>query len=424
SKDLNEKITFDSKIILTHQRDLHHPQNQSQNQDLSLRGVATHSGKQLDMMMEHPQQPLDLRQLHSQQQQPHQQQISTPTHIDPSSTASFAAFSQSLAMEPIHPFQTASPSISLGSLSSAGMTADGMPLHPQTTMSQHSMPQRPLWHEQGPLSHRGSFHNLISASREDRLRARQDRGSIISLASTVGEDSPSEFSALDLEPTLGDLHSQQGASGVGIDNEEYDHQGIGTEFAMMSVLDYNLSGSRSSPGGTSVEGDLSSAQPSRSNSVMLDPSTVMKVNAMFNMGEEPLHLQAEQFNGSSSLTHPLSKEVSQQPESSLDGTVRFQTMAPGQHPNETEGTLSSLWSGSMDMLAASVHPFSMPPYMNDGSQSISSPADPALLDGTRTQEHMLQTYDHDGSRPALPTSVSSYSNCSSYFDGNKESSRT
>ncbi|KAF9197526.1 hypothetical protein BGZ49_001990, partial [Haplosporangium sp. Z 27] len=220
---------------------------------------------------------------------------------------------------------------------------------------------RPLWLENNSLTHRASFHSLLSAGgKDERLRARQDRGSIISLASTIGDDSPSDLSSLDIDHPLGELHSQQGSTGMGYDGDEYDHHGIGTGLAMM-FLDF-MPPSHSSPGDTSVEGDLSSAQPSRSNSVMIDPATAMKVNTMFEMGEDPLHLQTDRYNGVPQQPHVISKETFQHSNTSQENANRVQNITPGQHPNETEGMLPSIWSNSMELLATPVHPFSIPSY--------------------------------------------------------------
>ncbi|KAF9087297.1 hypothetical protein BGX27_002958, partial [Mortierella sp. AM989] len=352
------------------------------------------------MMMEYPQQPLDLRQFQP-QQQPQQQQASTPSHVDPTSSASLGSLSQSLAMEPVHPFHTSSHPMSISALNPGSIADPSAPVQgtlPHTV----AITSRPLWLENG-LTHRSSFHSLLSAGgKDERLRARQDRGSIISLASTIGDDSPSDFNSLDMDYPLSELHSQQGSSGMGYDGEEYDNQGIDTSLAMM-YLDF-IPPSHSSPGDTSVEGDLSSAQPSRSNSVMLDAATAMKVNSMFEMGEEPLHIQSERYNGASTQPHPLSKEPFQPSDASQENTNRIQTITPGQHPNETEGVLPPMWSASMDMLATPVHPFSIPPYMENRSHPLANNSDPSLLDNTNTQERgpltqqVLQAYDQDGAR--------------------------
>ncbi|KAI1319510.1 hypothetical protein EDD11_003780, partial [Mortierella claussenii] len=378
-------------------------------------------------MMEHLSQPLDLRPLQSQQlqQQQQQQQISGPSHTEHNPTVPINAMSHSLAMEAVHPFQTAPPLPAIGPFSPAGISSDGMAVQAHTTASQSTFPSRPLWFDNSSLTHRASFHSLLSAGgKDERLRARQDRGSIISLASTVGDDSPSEFSALDLEPSL-DMHSQQGSTGMSLEGEEYDHQGIGTGLAMMSFLEF-MPTSHSSPGETSVDGDLSSTQPSRSNSVMLDPSTAMKVSSMFDMGEEPLRLQPEQYP-SSATAHPLSKEMVQHQDSSRENAARPQTMAPGQHPNETEGMLPPMWSGPMDMLAASVHPFSIPPYLDQ--RGLTSPPNSALLENGSNQDReslarqVLKVYEQDGARPEFQASMAPYSGSPIYFDGNNSTPR-
>ncbi|KAG0311466.1 hypothetical protein BG000_006638, partial [Podila horticola] len=121
---------------------------------------------------EHEQQPLDLHQF----KQPSSQD--PPVSLD------------SMPMESVHPFHT-----SMSSISSSNPGMESLPMS-------HATP-RPLWLENKGLTHRASFHNLLSMGKEERLRPRQDRGSIISLASTVGDDSPSEFGAFDLEHTGG-----------------------------------------------------------------------------------------------------------------------------------------------------------------------------------------------------------------------------
>ncbi|KAG0009327.1 hypothetical protein BGZ82_004103, partial [Podila clonocystis] len=200
---------------------------------------------QQDMMMEHPQQPLVLHQF----KQPSSQD--PPISLD------------AMPMESVHPFHT-----SMSSISSSNPGMESLPMSHATS--------RPLWLENKGLTHRASFHNVLSMGKDERLRPRQDRGSIISLSS-VGDDSPSEFTSFDLEH-----------SGLGYDPEEYDHHSIGTGLAMMSFLDYQPQ-SHSSPGDSSLDGDVHSAHVSRSNSVMIDPASI----AMFNLGEDPLHLQAD-----------------------------------------------------------------------------------------------------------------------------------
>ncbi|KAG0276367.1 hypothetical protein BGZ96_003337 [Linnemannia gamsii] len=313
-------------------------------------------------------------------------------------------------------------------------------IHAQTMSQAHTVTPRPLWFEnQGHgLTHRASFHSLLSmGSKEDRLRARQDRGSIISLASTVGDDSPSDFTHFDFEHPIGDLHSQQSSSGggLGYDTDEYDHHGIGTGLAMMSFLDF-MPQSRSSPGDNSVDGDVRSAQPSRSNSVILDADTanMIRMNSMFTMGEEPLHLQPEQFNNSNSNSnnggsnhasaqmHPLSKE------SSSDLSMEQSGQVPGQHPNETEGMLPSIWSSnSVDMMAASVHPFSMPTYENKAHPLSNPSSDPTLLENNSGNEQgsleqqALRAYEQNqdharaGFQPSMPPN---FTNPSGYFVNN------
>ncbi|KAG0204656.1 hypothetical protein BGX31_003130, partial [Mortierella sp. GBA43] len=346
--------------------------------------------------------------------------------------------SQSLAMDTVHPLQM-DPIMPAGPF--------GPVMHPDTTnhapppvMAQAVQPfARSLWLDNnGGLSHRASFHSLLSAGREERLRARQDRGSIVSIASTVGDDSPSEFNPLDLEPTLSDFQSQQGSNNLnGYEGDEHDHHGIGTGLAMMSFVEF-MPQSHSSPGNTSAEGDLSSAQPSRSNSVMLDPSTVMKANSIFEMGEEPLHMP-ERFNGIPvQSAHPLSKEPLQpQQQHQLQQQVQQQhqqhqqhqqqqhqqhqhgssTAAPV-HPNETEGMLP-MWS-SMEMLSTPIHPFSMPSYVNE-HHPLSGPADPTLLDSTNVNERDALTqqamgvYEQDTTRSTFQPTMSTYANSPMYF---------
>ncbi|KAG0260406.1 hypothetical protein BGZ95_004466, partial [Linnemannia exigua] len=319
-------------------------------------------------------------------------------------------------MESTHPYHLA-----LTSMTSATLPTMESSIHAQTMSQAHTVTPRPLWFEnQGHgLTHRASFHSLLSmGSKEDRLRARQDRGSIISLASTVGEDSPSDFTHFEFEHPIGDLHSQQSSSGggLGYDTDEYDHQGIGTGLAMMSFLDF-MPQSRSSPGDNSVEGDVRSAQPSRSNSVILDADTanMIRMNSMFQLGEEPLHLQPEQYNSNnnsnhgSAQMHPLSKEpLSHHSELPLEPSSQI----PGQHPNETEGMLPSIWTNnSMDMMATSVHPFSMPAYSeNKAGHPLSNPSDPTLLEnnngGNEQQESM------PGFQSSMPPA---FANSSTYF---------
>ncbi|KAF9348913.1 hypothetical protein BGX26_012727, partial [Mortierella sp. AD094] len=363
--------------------------------------------------MEYPQQPLDLRQFQP-QQQPQQQQVTTQSLVDPISSASLGP----LAMEPVHPFHTAPLPMSMGPLTPGNMSDTSFP--PQNTMPHPvAATSRPLWLENSGLTHRASFHSLLSAGgKDERLRARQDRGSIISLASTIGDDSPSDLNSLDMDHPLGELHSQQGSTGMGYDGDEYDHHGIGTGLAMM-FLDF-MPPSHSSPGDTSVEGDLSSAQPSRSNSVMLDPATIMKVNSMFEMGEEPLHLQSDRYNGVSVQPHPMSKESFQASDAPQENANRIQTITPGQHPNETEGMLPSIWTGSIDLLATPVHPFSIPPYMEDRSHPLAT-ANPALLDNANTREResltqqVLQAYEQEGARANFQAQIPTYTSTPMYF---------
>ncbi|KAG0349082.1 hypothetical protein BGZ54_004450, partial [Gamsiella multidivaricata] len=383
-------------------------------------------GNLQDMMMEHPQQPLDLRQFQLQQQQQLPPQVAAP-HSDTNASTPLGAMtlSQSLTInEAVHPFHTAPvPSITPTGLLPP-MCSDPPTIHPQTTtISQtFAVTSRPLWFDNNGLTHRASFHSLLSAGgKDERLRARRDRGSIISLASTVGDDSPSDFNSLDLDPSFsGDLHSQQSSTGVGYEDGEYDHQGIGTGLAMMSFMDF-MPHSHSSPGDTSVEGDLSSTQPSRSNSVMLDPSTVMKVNAMFELGDDSLQAQQDRFNSGLAPAHPLSREALQQQNTSQEPATRLQAMTPGQGPNETEGMLPPLWSTSIEMLSTPVHPFSISPYMDDRSQSISCAGDPTLSETSNMNDRealaqqVLNVYEQEGSRPSLQTPVTTYANSQVYF---------
>lgn len=296
-------------------------------------------------------------------------------------------------------------------------------IHAQTMSQAHTVTPRPLWLEsQGHgLTHRASFHSLLSmGSREDRLRARQDRGSIISLASTVGDDSPSDFTHFDFEHPVGDLHSQQSSTGggLGYENDEYDHHGIGTGLAMMSFLDF-MPQSRSSPGDNSIDGDVRSAQPSRSNSVILDADTanMIRMNSMFSMGEEPLHLQPEQYNSTrnnnsnhgSGQMHPLSKDPSS------DLSLEQSGQIPGQHPNETEGMLPSIWSNnSVDMMSASVHPFSMPAYENK-AHPLSNSSDPTLLENNGGNEQGPLEHTRPGFQSSIPPA---FTNPSGYFVNN------
>ncbi|KAF9920752.1 hypothetical protein FBU30_009306 [Linnemannia zychae] len=403
------------------------------------------------MMMEHPQQSLDLRQFQptSQQQQQLQQSQSQLQHLQQQqqlqrqqvqqtsqSQALSQAQIQSLAMESTHPYH-----ITLTSMATATLPVMENSIHAQTMSQAHTVTPRPLWLEnQGHgLTHRASFHSLLSmGSKEDRLRARQDRGSIISLASTVGDDSPPDFTHFDFDQSVGDLHSQQSSTGggLGLENDEYDHHGIGTGLAMMSFLDF-MPQSRSSPGDTSVEGDVRSTQPSRSNSIVLDADAVnmARMNSIFSMGEEPLHLQSDQYNNtvngnnssgansnqSTTPMHPLSKEpLSQSTDIPLDPSGQI----PGQHPNETEGMLPSIWSSnSIDMMAASVHPFSIPAYAENKAHPLSNPSDPTLLEtGNNADQDSLQqtirVYDQN-SEPARIGFQSSmapaFANSSGYF---------
>ncbi|KAG0075718.1 hypothetical protein BGZ90_009569 [Linnemannia elongata] len=325
------------------------------------------------------------------------------------------AQAQSLSMESTHPYH-----VTLASMTSATLPTMETSIHAQTMSQAHTVTPRPLWLEtQGHgLTHRASFHSLLSmGSREDRLRARQDRGSIISLASTVGDDSPSDFTHFDFEHPVGDLHSQQSSTGggLGYENDEYDHQGIGTGLAMMSFLDF-MPQSRSSPGDNSVDGDVRSAQPSRSNSVILDADTanMIRMNSMFSMGEEPLHLQPEQYNNTSNNNsnhgsaqmHPLSKEPSSELSLEQSGQI------PGQHPNETEGMLPSIWSNnSVDMMSASVHPFSMPAYDNK-AHPLSNSSDPTLLESNGGNEQGSLEHARPGFQSSMPPA---FTNSSGYF---------
>ncbi|KAF9093791.1 hypothetical protein BGX29_009802 [Mortierella sp. GBA35] len=385
-----------------------HLQLQSQPQS---RSQPPSKGRPLDMMMEHPQQPLDLRQFQptSQQQQQHQhhhqQHHQQQQHLQQQQTSHSQA--QSLAMESTHPYQ-----LGLTSMPSATLSTMDNGVHAQTMSQAHTKAM-------------------------DRLRARQDRGSIISLASTVGDDSPSDFSQFDFEHPVGDLHSQQSSTGggLGYENDEYDHHGIGTGLAMMSFLDF-MPQSRSSPGDTS-EGDVRSAQPSRSNSVILDADTanMIRMNSMFSMGEEPLHLQTEQYNGtnnsndggsshSSAQMHPLSKEpLSHSSDLSLESSGQM----PGQHPNETEGMLPPIWSSnSMEMMSTSVHPFAMPSYSEEKAHPLSNPTDPTLLEnnGSNEQESLQQAirvYEQgqEQARTGFQSSMPpAFVNSSAYYQGN------
>ncbi|KAF9132367.1 hypothetical protein BGX30_012691 [Mortierella sp. GBA39] len=328
------------------------------------------------------------------------------------------AQAQSLSMESAHPYH-----VTLTSMTSATLPTMETSIHTQTMSHANTVTPRPLWLEsQGQgLTHRASFHSLLSmGSREDRLRARQDRGSIISLASTVGDDSPSDFTHFDFEHPVGDLHSQQSSTGggLGYENDEYDHHGIGTGLAMMSFLDF-MPQSRSSPGDNSADGDVRSAQPSRSNSVIIDADTanMIRMSSIFSMGEEPLHLQPEQYSSTSSNNsnhgsaqmHPLSKEPSS------DLSLEQSGQIPGQHPNETEGMLPSIWSNnSVDMMSASVHPFSMPAYENK-AHPLSNSSDPTLLENNGGNEQGSLEHARPGFQSSMPPA---FTNSSGYFVNN------
>ncbi|KAG9320542.1 hypothetical protein KVV02_002750 [Mortierella alpina] len=380
--DLSSTAIFEHTILLDLQQD---------------HGQTSSDGPHLDMMMEHPQQPMDLRQFQPQQQQPMGQ-----PHADslPSSSSTLVPIPQSITSDSVHPFHTAS-----------GSSSDAF--HVQTTLSQtHAVAPRPFWFENTGLTHRASYPNLLSMGREERLRARQDRGSIISLASTVGDESPPEFNAFDADASLGsELHSQQSSSnGLGYEGEDCDHQSIGVGLALMNFLDFNAPQSHSSPGDTS---DVGSAQPSRSNSIMMDPSNMVKVGPMFDLTGDSLRMQS---GSPSAAMHPLSKEPLQRQDGSRDSIGLSQPLAPGQHPNETEGMLPSMWSGSMDMLSSSVHPFAIPPYIEDRSHPFSGATDPTLLENNTNssereslaQQVLQQQQQLNHKMYAAPSSASNF----------------
>ncbi|KAG0331127.1 hypothetical protein BG004_001806, partial [Podila humilis] len=394
------------------------------------------------MMMEHPQQPLELRQF--------QEQPSPLSRDIPSSAATGSIDHQtmSLAMDSVHPFHSTFSSISTGSSQPGMLPLDAANLQAVSQTQAHSITPRPLWHDNKGLTHRASFHNLLSMGKEERLRPRQDRGSIISLASTVGDDSPSDqFNAFDLEQTNGL---------GGYEADEYEQHDIGTGLAMMNFLDYHPQ-SHSSPGNSSLDGDVS-AHVSRSNSVMIDPASV----AMFNMGEEPMHLQP---NGSYSKgsyqqhqeqhqhqqRHQHQQEQQQQPQQqqqqqqqlghpqsnhqssgSQDIPHPLQAMAPGQHPNETEGIMQPLWNGPVDMFSSPVHPFVIPPYMDDSQPAsmhpLSGSSDQGVQENAADDEqaslaqHFIHNYKQtqDVSTVTLQTSMAYSGSSPVYFTSSSD----